>query len=236
VGFLNPTRQIPGQFFKLGHDRFLSNSFPFIIHYHTLIRRYTACLKESLNKLKPETTKSNEYEAHDDTDCAHTLRAVSHAAIQSKFHIALTSCVYKVFQEERSIFWKVIVSAILRKKVYMSMCPIPNGFWYLECSILNLARNIFLPSRRNAPLYEACESVWSVSWLLWVLLSGPVILEDCMKGQNYLECLRNVLPEQLEQWYSTWGTRRHLSGYVKLKKYIIIIYLLFNSLILIFLI
>jgi hypothetical protein len=22
----------------------------------------------------------------------------------------------------------------------------------------------------------------------------------------------------LEQWYSTWGTRRHLRGYVKLKK------------------
>jgi hypothetical protein len=31
-------------------------------------------------------------------------------------------------QEERSIFWEVIVSVILRKKVYMYMCPIPNGF------------------------------------------------------------------------------------------------------------
>jgi hypothetical protein len=49
-------------------------------------------------------------------------------------------------QEERSIFWAVIVSVILRKKVYMNMCSIPNDFRYLAPSILNLARNIFLPS------------------------------------------------------------------------------------------
>jgi hypothetical protein len=69
--------------------------------------------------------------------------------------------VYRVSQEERSIFWEVIVSVILRNKVYMNMCPIPNVFWYL-------ARNIFLPSHRKAPLSEACESVWSVSWMLWI--------------------------------------------------------------------
>ena len=33
----------------------------------------------------------------------------------------------QVSQEERSIFWKVIVSVILSKNVYMSMYPIPNG-------------------------------------------------------------------------------------------------------------
>ena len=36
--------------------------------------------------------------------------------------------IYRVSQEERSIFWKVIVSVILSKNVYMNMCPIPNGF------------------------------------------------------------------------------------------------------------
>jgi hypothetical protein len=78
------------------------------------------------------------------------------------------------------------------------MCPIPNGFRYLALSIFNLARNIFLPFRRNAPLSEACESVWSVSWLLWLLLIGSVILEDRMTGRNYPEFLQNELPEQLE--------------------------------------
>jgi hypothetical protein len=62
------------------------------------------------------------------------------------------------------------------------MRPIPNGFPYL-------ARNIFLPSHSNAPLSEASESVWGVGWLLWLLMIGPAILEDRMRGQNYLEFL-----------------------------------------------
>jgi len=38
------------------------------------------------------------------------------------------STLYSVYQEERSIFWEVIVSVILSRNVYMNMCPIPNGF------------------------------------------------------------------------------------------------------------
>jgi hypothetical protein len=35
---------------------------------------------------------------------------------------------YRVSQEEMSVFWGIIVLVILRKKVRMNMCPIPNGF------------------------------------------------------------------------------------------------------------
>jgi hypothetical protein len=35
---------------------------------------------------------------------------------------------YSVSHEERSIFWEVIASVILSKKLCMNMCPIPNGF------------------------------------------------------------------------------------------------------------
>jgi hypothetical protein len=45
------------------------------------------------------------------------------------------------------------------ERIHMNMCPIPNCFRYLARSILNLTRNIFLPSRRNTPLSEAYESV-----------------------------------------------------------------------------
>jgi hypothetical protein len=31
-------------------------------------------------------------------------------------------------REETSIFWEVVVSVIPSKKVYIYMCPIPNGF------------------------------------------------------------------------------------------------------------
>jgi hypothetical protein len=36
--------------------------------------------------------------------------------------------IYGVPQEQRSIFWEVIISVILSNKVNMYMCPIPNGF------------------------------------------------------------------------------------------------------------
>jgi len=36
--------------------------------------------------------------------------------------------IYRVYQEERSIFWEVIVSVILSKNVCMNMRPILNGF------------------------------------------------------------------------------------------------------------
>jgi len=35
--------------------------------------------------------------------------------------------IYRESQEEMSVFWEVIVSVILSKKMYMCMCPIPNG-------------------------------------------------------------------------------------------------------------
>jgi hypothetical protein len=35
---------------------------------------------------------------------------------------------YRVSQEERSIFWEVIASVILSKIAYMYMCRIPNSF------------------------------------------------------------------------------------------------------------
>jgi hypothetical protein len=52
-------------------------------------------------------------------------------------------------QEERPIFWEVIVLAIQRKKFIWTCVPF-RRFPILARSILNLARSIFLSSRRNA--------------------------------------------------------------------------------------
>ena len=62
------------------------------------------------------------------------------------------------------------------------MCPILKGFrdrgiWLY--SGLAWAPSIVLLSRRAAPLSEACESVWNVSWLLWLLI--VTLLECCEK-------------------------------------------------------
>jgi hypothetical protein len=39
-----------------------------------------------------------------------------------KFNIHIHIYIYRVSQEERTIFWEVIVSVILSKKRYMNMC------------------------------------------------------------------------------------------------------------------
>jgi hypothetical protein len=42
---------------------------------------------------------------------------------------------YRVAQKKSSIFWEAIVSVILSKKLYMYMCPIPNGFQHGAVSL-----------------------------------------------------------------------------------------------------
>jgi hypothetical protein len=80
--------------------------------------------------------------------------------------------VYRMSQEERSVFWEVIISAILRKKVYMNMCPIPNCFRYLGRSILNFARNIFLPSLYEQSRQPTDASHRSTCFRHWRITAG----------------------------------------------------------------
>ena len=69
--------------------------------------------------------------------------------------------IYRVFEEEMSIFWEVIVSVILsKKKMYKCMCPIPN------CS---RDRAVTVPEfgfgAQSCPsLPPYCATVWSM-WL-----------------------------------------------------------------------
>jgi hypothetical protein len=57
----------------------------------------------------------------------HPLLNCIHTKSYFVFYISLVA-LYSMSLEERSIFWEVIISAILSKKVYMHMCLIPNGF------------------------------------------------------------------------------------------------------------
>jgi hypothetical protein len=53
--------------------------------------------------------------------------------------------IHRVPKEERTIFWEVIVSVILSKKLYTNMCPIPNGFRGRVILVVWLGRQV-LPS------------------------------------------------------------------------------------------
>jgi hypothetical protein len=62
----------------------------------------------------------------------HLLLKMTHKLTSSSLvhfmRIILCMCIYRVIQEERSIFCDVILSVIVRKKVYMSMCLILNVY------------------------------------------------------------------------------------------------------------
>jgi hypothetical protein len=56
------------------------------------------------------------------------VRDLASVGVGGTLNLGWLGTMYRVSQEERSIFWEVIVSVILSKKLYMNMFPIPNGF------------------------------------------------------------------------------------------------------------
>ena len=74
---------------------------------------------------------------------------------------------YRVSQEERSIFWEVIVSVILSKTFYMNMCPIPNGFrdrtiWMYNRKIVDKKHILRVRTVSNAGIYCSSNRVGTV--------------------------------------------------------------------------
>jgi hypothetical protein len=59
--------------------------------------------------------------------------------IPSILFIMINSLKYRLFEEERSILWEVIVSVILSRKVYMHVCLIPNGYRDIAISLYRRA-------------------------------------------------------------------------------------------------
>ena len=70
-------------------------------------------------------------------------------------------------QEERSIFWEVIVSVILSKNVYMNMCPITNGFrdraiWMYNRKIVDKKEILRVRTVSNTGIYCSSDRVGTV--------------------------------------------------------------------------
>jgi len=67
-------------------------------------------------------------------------------------------------QEERSIFWEVIVSVILSRNVYINMCPFPNGFrdravWMYKCKIVDKKEILLVRTVSNTCIYCSSDRV-----------------------------------------------------------------------------
>jgi hypothetical protein len=70
---------------------------------------------------------------------------------------------YRMSQEERSIFWEVIVLVILSKKLYMYMCPIPNGF---RDRAISLYSTLYTVQTSNTPCsHTSCKAYWCWLWI-----------------------------------------------------------------------
>jgi hypothetical protein len=80
-----------------------------------------------------------------------------------------------VSQEERTIFWEVIVSVILGKKLYMNMCPIPNGFRDRAILVVWLGHPVL--SFPPALLQEGKSIFWEV--IVSVILSKKLYKNVC---------------------------------------------------------
>jgi hypothetical protein len=91
---------------------------------------------------------------------------------QSCYH--LMSC--RVSQEERSVFWEIIVSVILSEKVFIYVCPTSNSFWVRAITLyrnLVLVPNIDLPSQHTAPVSEHVN--WAESLGSWTLFMSTFL-------------------------------------------------------------
>jgi hypothetical protein len=77
--------------------------------------------------------------------------------------------------EGRSIFWEVIVSVILSQKLYMNMCPIPNGFRDRSILLVWLGRPVL--SIPPALLREKRSIFWEV--IVSVILSKKLYMNMC---------------------------------------------------------
>jgi hypothetical protein len=82
---------------------------------------------------------------------------------------------YRVSEEERTIFWEVIVSVILSKKLYVNMCPIPNGFRDRAILVFWLGRPVL--SFPPALLREGRSIFWEV--IVPVILSKQLYKNVC---------------------------------------------------------
>jgi hypothetical protein len=70
---------------------------------------------------------------------------------------------HTVSQEERSIFWEVIVSVILSKKLFMYMCPIPDGF---QDRVISLYSSKLLIRKRYYILFLILAFIFQVKKLV----------------------------------------------------------------------
>jgi hypothetical protein len=90
---------------------------------------------------------------------------------------------YRVSQEERSVFWEVIVSIILCNKFYLYLCPILNGFWDKAVSPYS---TLYTVQTSNTPCpHMICKLHWCWWWNFWKCIIPRKLYQLCHLNNKY---------------------------------------------------
>jgi hypothetical protein len=108
-------------------------------------------------------------------------------------------------QEERSVFWEVIVSAILSKKLYMYMCPIPNGFRdraIALCSCKIIDKKEILRTVSNTNIYCSNASA-GTAYIQYIFENSTININALCNSCEDIPCCSSVQCTVTVQWNSS---------------------------------
>jgi hypothetical protein len=100
--------------------------------------------------------------------------------------------IYRLSHDERSIFWKVIVSVTPSKKLYTDMCPIPFSLYSSEI----VDKKEILRAVSNTGIYCSSDKVGTV-YLLWYIFENSTInintlCNSCEESIQHI-CILSIL-------------------------------------------
>jgi hypothetical protein len=106
--------------------------------------------------------------------------------------ICVLQHIYRVSQEGRSIFWEATVSVILsKKKVYMYMCLIPNGFRDRAISLYSsktVDKNEILRIVSNTGIYCSSDKVGTVYVVQYIFENSAVNINEICNSCEDMAC------------------------------------------------
>ncbi|PNF25826.1 hypothetical protein B7P43_G11746 [Cryptotermes secundus] len=119
--------------------------------------------------------------------------------------------IYRMLQEEKSVFLEVTVSVILSKKLYMYMCPIPNSFRdraiaYIVQEFLAKNKMAVVPHPPYSPDLAPCD--FFLFPKMKIKLKGrrfDTVEEIQVETQTVLNTLtKKDFQDAFEKWQKCW--------------------------------
>jgi hypothetical protein len=151
----------------------------------------------SLQLCSSSRTSQQFVEAEGSLPCSQKLSAVPYPERDqsNRLHSDISHTTPILHNHESSIFWEVIVSVILSKKVYMYMCPIPNGFRDRAISLYSskiVDKNEILHIVSNTGMYFSSNKVGTVYLVQYIFENSTVNINAFCISCEDMACCSSV--------------------------------------------